>query len=142
MLAQLLGKHGLPAQRLGGVRSSRAALAALEPEGIALVCISALATNGSLARLRLLVRRLRRRLPHAQILIGLWPRNGATNTEDVVVEIGADRCVVSLAQAVRVCLEAVRSAPDSSEHKIARAEREEEETTVRPLRSAASGAGR
>ena len=142
MLAQLLGKHGLPAQQLGGVRSSRAALAALEPEGIALVCISALATNGSLARLRLLVRRLRRRLPHAQILIGLWPRNGAMNTEDVVVEIGADRCVVSLAQAVRVCLEAVRSAPDSSEHKIARADREEEETTVRPLRSAASGAGR
>lgn len=120
MLAQLLGKHGLPTRRLASDRSSRAAIAALEPGEIAIVCISAMETSGSIGRLRLLVRRLRRQLPQKQILIGLWPRNeGAANSEDVVAEIGADRCVVSLTQAVRVCLDAVWSATESSEREIA-----------------------
>jgi hypothetical protein len=44
--------------------------------------------------------------------------DGAANAEDVAAEIGADRCVVLLAQAMRVCLDAVRSATESSEKEI------------------------
>ena len=141
MLAQLLGKHGLSAKRLAGDRSSRPAIATLDPAGIAVVCISALETNGSIARLRLLVRRLRRRLPHAQILIGLWPRDEeAASTEDVVAEVGADRCVVSLAQAVRVCLDAARSAADSPADEIGPADMGDAAPTLLPAKTAAAGA--
>ena len=153
MLAQLLAKHGLAAQRLAGDRSSRTAIAALSPTDIAVVCISALETGRSHARLRLLVRRLRRRLPGAQIMIGLWAQseNGA-QAADMVGEVGADRCVVSLAQAVRVCLDATASAAtdlaekDVGEEKDLGAEKDLGEATLGeaatpPLRVKAAGAG-
>ncbi len=141
MLAQLLGKHGLATKRLAGDRSARPAIATLDPGEIAIVCISALETNGSIARLRLLVRRLRRRLPHTQILIGLWPRDeDAASAEEMVAEVGADRCVVSLGQAVRVCVEAARSAADSSANEIAPAEEGAAAPTPLPAKTAAAGA--
>jgi predicted PurR-regulated permease PerM len=141
MLAQLLGKHGLKAKRLAGDRSSRPAIAMLDPGEIAIVCISALETNGSIGRLRLLVRRLRRRLPDTQILIGLWPRDDeAASTEDVVAEVGADRCVVSLGQAVRVCQDAARSATDSPANETAPADMRDAARTPLPAKTAAVGA--
>ena len=147
MLAQLLAKHGLAAQRLAGDRSSRTAIAALSPTDIAVVCISALETGRSHARLRLLVRRLRRRLPGAQIMIGLWAQseNGA-QAADMVGEVGADRCVVSLAQAVRVCLDATASAATDLAEKDLEAEKDLGEAAVvgaatPPLRIKTAGAG-
>lgn len=153
MLAQLLAKHGLEAQRLAADRSSRTAIAALRPDDIAVVCISALETGRSHARLRLLVRRLRRRLPGAQIMIGLWAQseNGA-QAADMVGEVGADRCVVSLAQAVRVCLDATASAAtdlaekDVGEEKDLGAEKDLGEAALGeaatlPLRVKTAGAG-
>lgn len=147
MLAQLLAKHGLEAQRLAGDRSSRTAIAALSPTDIAVVCISALETGRSHARLRLLVRRLRRRLPGAQIMIGLWAQseNGA-QAADMVGEVGADRCVVSLAQAVRVCLDATASAATDLAEKDLEAEKDLGEAAVvgaatPPLRIKTAGAG-
>ncbi len=141
MLAQLLGKHGLAAKRLAGDRSSRPAIATLDPGEIAIVCISVLETNGSIARLRLLVRRLRRRLPHTQILIGLWPRDeDAGSAEEVVAEVGADRYAVSLGQAVRVCVEAARSPADSPANEIAPADAGAAAPTPRPAKTAAAGA--
>lgn len=147
MLAQLLAKHGLAAQRLAGDRSSRTAIAALSPTDIAVVCISALETGRSHARLRLLVRRLRRRLPGAQIMIGLWAQseNGA-QAADMVGEVGADRCVVSLAQAVRVCLDATASAAMDLAEKDLEAEKDLGEAAVvgaatPPLRIKTAGAG-
>ncbi|MEZ5788856.1 MAG: AI-2E family transporter [Xanthobacteraceae bacterium] len=141
MLTQLLVKHGLQARRLAADRSSRAAIAALEPGDAAVVCISALETSRSHARLRLLVRRLRRRLPDAQIMIGLWTQNeNGANAADMVGEVGADRCVVSLVQAIRVCLDAARSAADSAADDVAGTEPGEEVAT-RPLYAKAAGAG-
>jgi predicted PurR-regulated permease PerM len=140
MLAQLLVKHGLQARRLTADRSSRAAIASLEPGDAAVVCISALEASRSRARLRLLVRRLRRRLPDAQIMIGLWTQNeNGANAADMVGEVGADRCIVSLAQAVRVCLDAARSAADSADDEAVRAGAGEGVVT-RPLYAKAAGA--
>jgi predicted PurR-regulated permease PerM len=139
MLAQLLVKHGLQARRLTADRSSRAAIASFEPGDIAVVCISALETSRSRARLRLLVRRLRRRLPDAQIMIGLWTQNeNGANAADMVGEVGADRCVVSLAQAVRACLDAAWSAVDSAEDEAVRTEPGEGAVTRR-LHAKAAG---
>lgn len=143
MLAQLLAKHGLAAQRLAGDRSSRTAIAALSPTDIAVVCISALETGRSHARLRLLVRRLRRRLPGAQIMIGLWAQseNGA-QAADMVGEVGADRCVVSLAQAVRVCLDATASAAtDLAEKDLGEAAVVGAATPPLRIKTAGAGAG-
>lgn len=143
MLAQLLAKHGLEAQRLAGDRSSRTAIAALSPTDIAVVCISALETGRSHARLRLLVRRLRRRLPGAQIMIGLWAQseNGA-QAADMVGEVGADRCVVSLAQAVRVCLDATASAAtDLAEKDLGEAAVVGAATPPLRIKTAGAGAG-
>lgn len=143
MLAQLLAKHGLAAQRLAGDRSSRTAIAELSPTDIAVVCISALETGRSHARLRLLVRRLRRRLPGAQIMIGLWAQseNGG-QAADMVGEVGADRCVVSLAQAVRVCLDATASAAtDLAEKDLGEAAVVGAATPPLRIKTAGAGAG-
>jgi hypothetical protein len=116
MLAQLLGMHGLSAQRLAGDRSARAAIAALDPADVVMVCVSAMETSGSIGRLRLLIRRLRRQLPRVPIVVAQWPRNDSlTDGGDLTAEIGADRCVVSLAQAMRICVDEARSAAARSE---------------------------
>ena len=74
MLAQLLSKHGLSARRIESDHSARAAIAALDPGGIAMVCISVIEPTGNVGRLRLLVRRLRRQLPQVPILLGFGYR--------------------------------------------------------------------
>jgi predicted PurR-regulated permease PerM len=129
MLAQLLGKHGLAARRLPGDRAARSVIAALNPSEVAVVCISAIETSGNAGRLRLLVRRLRRRLPATPILVGLWPAEPAAERGDIRSDIGADRCIVSLAQAVRVCLDIAWRAAASDE----RREQDQKEATGREI---------
>ena len=76
-----------------------------------MVCISCLQLNGTPAHLEYLVRRLRRRLSAAALLIGLWPQ------EDVILRdvrlraaLGADYYTSSLREAVEACMEAARGA--------------------------------
>lgn len=114
MLVQLLGKHGLGARALARDRVSRVHVAALNPEGIALVCISLIETTGNVARARYLIRRLRRQLPGVPVMVGLWP------PDDLVVEgdsvratIGADLYVTSLTEAVNACVDAASEAADA-----------------------------
>jgi hypothetical protein len=57
----------------------------------------------------------------------------------MVGEVGADRCVVSFAQAVRACLDAAWSAADSAEDKAVRAEPGQGAVT-KPLHAEAAGA--
>ena len=61
---------------------------------------------GSLAHARFLVRRLRRYMPHASIVIGFWtfaPEDQARH--DPVAATGADRVATSLSEALRNVLE-------------------------------------
>ena len=114
MLAQLLGKHGLGARIVPYEAASRETVASLDVSGITIVCISYLDISGTPSHLRYLIRRLRRKLPHVPILVGLWP------TEDEVLKearvraiIGADYCSTSLREAVSYCIEAAHKAGDA-----------------------------
>jgi hypothetical protein len=106
MLAQLLRKHNLGSRVAAHEAASREHIAALNIEGVAMVCISYLEISGSPAHLRYLVRRLRGRLPAGTpILVGLW------QTEDEVLHdhalqslVGADHYTTSLREAVETCV--------------------------------------
>ena len=109
MLAQLLGKHGLGTRvaRYGTV--SRTSIRSFDVQGSAIVCISFLEIRGNPAHLRFLLKRLRERLPSAQFLVGLWPREDPILTEPHLRQIvGADYCVSTLHEAVEACLVAAR----------------------------------
>ena len=85
-----------------------------------IVCLSYLEPGG-FTNARYLVRRLRRKLPRARILVGLWTLNDEdAKQRDALRETGADLVVTSLRQAVeqiRASTEALIQAesPDPSE---------------------------
>jgi predicted PurR-regulated permease PerM len=104
MLAQLLGKHGLGARAVPHATvGSRAALAALDLDGVMMVCLTYASISGTPSHLRYAVRRLRHRLPAASILVGLWPAE-AVRDERLRAAIGADCYAASLREAVAACL--------------------------------------
>jgi len=107
MLAQLLGKHGLGAESVTHETVSRANIAALKPNGYAMVCISYLEISGTPSHLRLLIRRVRQRMPNAAILVGLWPAEAEVAADEGLrASVGASHYVSSLREAVGACLEA------------------------------------
>jgi hypothetical protein len=111
ILAQLVGKHGLGARVLSHEITSPERLSKADLTGAAMVCISYLQLSGTPAYLEYLMRRLRRRLPTATMLVGVW------SSEDVILSdvrlraaLGADYYTSSLREAVEACLEAARNA--------------------------------
>jgi hypothetical protein len=106
MLAQLLGKHGLHARTVPHEASSREAIASLDVSEVTMVCISYLDISGAPSHLRYLMRRLKRKLPNAPILVGLWPSDDEVlKDERVRAIIGADYYATSLRAAVNFCVE-------------------------------------
>ncbi len=82
MLAQLLDKHGLHARVEGVEAIASTSIFHLETKGVAMVCVSYL-DAGSPAHMRYTIRRLRRRLPKARILLGCWMADADTLRETV-----------------------------------------------------------
>jgi predicted PurR-regulated permease PerM len=116
MLAQLLGKHGLDARTVPHEGSSRELIASLDVTEITMVCISYLDISGVPSHLRYLIRRLKRKLPQAPILVGLWPSDDEVLKEERVrAIIGADYYATSLREAVTFCVEAAHKAGEASE---------------------------
>jgi predicted PurR-regulated permease PerM len=108
MLAQLCNVHGLRARVEGPEALTTNNIFRLEAEGVALVCLSYLNASNP-AQIRYAVRRLRRKLPRARIMVGLW--NGLDSSErDAAVHESskADMFASTLREATRVCIEAVR----------------------------------
>lgn len=103
ILAQLLDKHGLHARVEGVEAIASTSIFHLETKGLAIVCVSYLDTS-SPARMRYTIRRLRRRLPQARIMLGCWMAD-VDNLRDAVKP---DDVAVTLRDALRLCLEAAR----------------------------------
>ena len=104
MLAQLIGKRGIGARVVPQADiASRAALAAMDIADVQMVCLCHASIAGTPANLRYTVRRLRRRLPAAIILVSLPPTEFSSD-ERLRTAIGADRYADALATAVAVCL--------------------------------------
>jgi hypothetical protein len=111
ILAQLVRKHGLGTKMISYDITQPERLPRVDLRGSAMICITYLQLSGTPAQLEYLVRRLRRRLPGAVFLIGLWPQ------EDVILAdvrlrkaLGADYYTSSMREAVEACLEAARIA--------------------------------
>jgi predicted PurR-regulated permease PerM len=111
MLAQLLTRQGLGAQVVSSPAVAAGAIFHLDVSGVQIVCLSYLEPGG-FTNARYLVRRLRRRLPRVQILVGFWTMAAAdVGPLDALRQTGADAIVTSLAEAMqKITLAAKRDA--------------------------------
>jgi predicted PurR-regulated permease PerM len=103
MLAQLLDKHGLRARVEGVEAIASTSIFHLETKGVAMVCVSYL-DGRSPAHMRYTIRRLRRRLPQARVLLGCW----MADVDTLIETAKPDDVAGTLRDAVRLCLKAAR----------------------------------
>jgi predicted PurR-regulated permease PerM len=109
MLAQLLTKHGLRARVESAASLSVQAVARIDDAGVAMVCLSYL-DAGSPAHMRYAVRRLRRKIPQARILLGCWGEGMDAAAAAALREAArADLVATSLREAMALCLETART---------------------------------
>ena len=106
MLAQLCNAHGLAARVAGAEALSTANIFRLETAGVAIVCLSYL-DSANPAHMRYAVRRLRRKLPNARIMLGCWV-DDAERAASLQEATKADMTAVTLRDATRMCVEAAR----------------------------------
>lgn len=112
MFAQLCSVHGLPARVEGPGALSTANIFRLETEGVALVCLCYL-DNANTTHIRYAVRRIRRKLPRALIMVGCWSVLDDASRFDALREgTKADLFSATFRDATRLCIEAAKSAND------------------------------
>jgi predicted PurR-regulated permease PerM len=125
MLAQLSTAHGLAARVEGAEALSTTNVFRLETAGVAIVCLVYLDSNGP-AHMRYSVRRLRRKLPKAIIILGCWVKDiDPIALEGLRDNAKADLVAASLGQAVKLCIEATGVSDESRA-----APKEEKSTTA------------
>jgi len=106
MLAQLSTAHGLAARVEGPEALSTTNVFRLETTGVAIVCLVYLDASGP-AHMRYSVRRLRRKLPKATIILGCWVRDIERAALELLREgAKADLVAASLGEALKLCIEA------------------------------------
>lgn len=111
MLAQLLENRGLAARVVPSRAVSAANAARFNADDAPLVCLSYLEPGGFTGA-RYLSRRLRRKLPNARLMLGLWTlKDDAGGLQHALEETGADMVATSLAEAVDQAVAEARKAP-------------------------------
>jgi predicted PurR-regulated permease PerM len=106
MLGQLSTEHGLSARVEGAEALSTANVFRLDTTGVALVCLVYLDASGP-AHMRYSVRRLRRKLPKAIIILGCWMKDIDPSTLEQLRDAAkADLIAASLGEALKLCIEA------------------------------------
>jgi len=106
MLAQLTGAHGLSARVEAAEALSTANIFRLETDGVAIVCLVYMDTS-SPAHMRYSVRRLRRKLPKATIVLGCWMKDiDPAALESLREGAKADLAAATLGGALKLCIEA------------------------------------
>ena len=109
MLAQLSTAHGLAARVEGAEALSMTNVVRLDPVGIAVACLIYLGSSGD-AHMRYSVRRLRRRLPRATIMLVCCTSEIDETSLNLVRESSkADLVAGSIGEAVRLCVEAAQA---------------------------------
>jgi predicted PurR-regulated permease PerM len=109
MLGQLSTAHGLAARVEGAEALSTTNVFRLETTGVAIVCLIYMDSAGP-AHMRYSVRRLRRKIPKATIILGCWMRElDPTVLEQLREAAKADLAAASLGEAVKLCIEATES---------------------------------
>jgi predicted PurR-regulated permease PerM len=106
MLGQLSTAHGLAARVHAAEALSTANIFRLETEGVAIVCLVYMDASGP-AHMRYSVRRLRRKLPKATIILGCWMRDmDPAALEELRDGAKADLAASTLGEALKLCIEA------------------------------------
>ena len=106
MLGQLSTAHGLSARVEGAEALSTANIFRLETAGVAIVCLVYMDASGP-AHMRYSVRRLRRKLPQATIILGCWMKDmDPAALESLREGAKADLAATSLGDALKHCIEA------------------------------------
>src|ERR1700737_2689897 len=106
MLAQPSTAHGLAARVEGAEALSTTNVFRLETTGVAVVCLVYLDATGP-AHMRYSLRRLRRKLPTAIIILGCWFKDVDPAGLELLREgAKADLVAASLGEAVKLCIEA------------------------------------
>jgi predicted PurR-regulated permease PerM len=106
MLGQLSTAHGLAARVEGAKALSTANIFRLETTGVAVVCLVYMDASGP-AHMRYSVRRLRRKLPKATIILGCWMKDmDPAGLELLRDGAKADLVAASLGEAIKLCIEA------------------------------------
>jgi hypothetical protein len=103
LFAQLSNAHGLMARVQPAEALSPANIARLDTAGVAIVCLSYLDAS-SPAHMRYSVRRLRRKLPRAVIMLGCWAEDIGKEALEALRETAkADIAAGSLSEAMMIC---------------------------------------
>ena len=105
LLAQILAKHGVEAVVEGPETSSDDVVKLPDPRA-RIVCLSYLDTS-SPAHVRYTVRRLRRRLPQAKVIVGAWGLDD-TNAKGFCETTRTDYCSGRLTETAAICLDLLR----------------------------------
>ncbi|MEO8319153.1 MAG: AI-2E family transporter, partial [Bradyrhizobium sp.] len=115
MFAQLCNVHGLTARVEGADALSTSNIFRLETNGVAFVCLSYLDTTNT-AHMRYAVRRIRRKLPRAVIMVGCWATlDEAGRLETLREATKADLVSASFREATRICIEAAKLVETTNE---------------------------
>jgi predicted PurR-regulated permease PerM len=115
MLGQLFEKHGFGVRVVPSEAVSVANLSRLDTTGTRIACLSYLEPGG-FTHARYLIRRLRRKLPRAQIVVGFWTLGDEDATRrNALGETGADLIVTSLRQAIEHVVTAASETAHRSE---------------------------
>lgn len=104
MLAQILARHGLPARVEPAEILTIAGSGRLSDSATRVVCLSYLDTSAPV-HVRYAVRRIRRRLPDATIVVGSWGLDPG-KAQDLCRVARSDVCASRLTEAARICLDA------------------------------------
>lgn len=106
MLAQLSTEHGLAARVEGAASLSTTNVFRLDTTGVAMVCLVYLDAHAA-AHMRYSMRRLRRKLPKATIILGCWVKDvDPAALESLREGAKADLVATSIGEAVRLCIDA------------------------------------
>ena len=121
MLGQLSTAHGLAARVEAAEALSTANVFRLETTGVAIVCLVYMDASGP-AHMRYSVRRLRRKLPKATIILGCWMKDMDPEALEKLRDgAKADLAAASLGEALKLSIEATGQesrAQTSSEDKL------------------------
>jgi hypothetical protein len=111
MLAQLLEMHGVGARVVPREAVSARHLDQLDMAGVQMACLCYL-EPGTFANARYLVRRLRRRLPKAEIIAGFWTLSAEQiEQRDALTASGVDLIVNLTQKAIEHIVQAAKESP-------------------------------
>jgi len=109
LLSQLSSAHGLAARVEAAEALSMTNVVRLEPAGITMACLIYLGTSGE-AHMRYAIRRLRRRLPRATIMLVCGTgENDEASLKRLRESAKADLVAAGIGDAVRLCVEAAQA---------------------------------